>query len=168
MTTEDEPGRSPYGPPAASVPPGSFGTGAQQAPGGPGGALPPTPYAPDPNGPVYGGFPAQAKNTPATVSLIAGAVTVLVGAFQQATGVMLPSLMARNGWSTGQASQFFPLPFAVVNIVLALVAIGFGIAGLRQGPRGRAAAGAGIALGVSVLVSLVVAFVVIPLVARSL
>ena len=96
---------------------------------------------------------ASRRNIPGLVALIAAAVGVLLGLVQQ----VLPLFLWQTLGSSGYPAVAFV--FSILLGVLALVAVGFGIAGLVIRNAGRATAAAGLALGVSMLLSILVSLV---------
>lgn len=107
---------------------------------------------------AYGTAPAQVPPAApgaalAVVSLSAGIATVLIGSLFV---LILPSLY-RGGYDVFALVNVVQIANGGLTLLLGLVAVVTGVVALlRKGPRGRARAGGGIALGAAALASVVV------------
>lgn len=103
-------------------------------------------------------YPAAAPtsaNPAARASLIVAIVVVAVGIVQQVVSHFIPLIMNAMDMGTASVGVIFGI-FGVILGILALVALILGIVGLGHGPAGRAAAGAGAAIGASWVITVIV------------
>lgn len=95
---------------------------------------------------------AQSGNALGTIALWVGIAAFGIAIAAQLAGQMLPWLLQRYAIPVQEVWKVFA-PFQILQSVLALIALGFGIAGLIAPHRPRGAAGAGTALGASMFIA---------------
>lgn len=110
----------------------------------------------DTAGPYTAAVPAT-TNPAARASLVIGIVIVVVGVVQQVTTHFIPLIMANLHLGSSAISVFFGIFGAIIG-VLAAVGLVLGIIGLGNRQASRAAAGAGTAIALSSLVSVLLGF----------
>ena len=99
--------------------------------------------------------PRRARNVPGRVALVLGLVIVLVSTLQQLMSLMVPYLMRHFALTAASVGWLF-LPFMVLDALLGIIAVAFGIVGLTRPNLPRGAAAAGTALGGHALLSVTV------------
>src|SRR5699024_9534605 len=119
-----------------------------------------------PSQPGYG-YPSQpphtaaaasprAKNIPGRISLAAGVVLAIVTLTTQVIALTLPMLVDRLQLSPMQVIQPLNLIQGLLTAVFGIIAIVFGVIGLVGGAKPRGAAGAGLAIGIVSMLTMLV------------
>src|SRR5262249_23985913 len=112
------------------------------------------PYPPVP--PVPAG---EARNPVGIAALIAGIVVVVLGSVLQVVFLTLPAAMASSGASFSDIQQSL-IPLQLVNAVVAVVALVLGLIGMLLPGRRRVAAAAGLAIGASSTLGILIPIIV--------
>ncbi|WP_147915519.1 hypothetical protein [Ruania zhangjianzhongii] len=123
-----------------------------------------TGFGPDPHHTGYAATAYQpgagrGRNPAGRLALVAGILVVLIGLVQQVLALLLPYLMHRYDLSASAVSLRFNLIGGIVTTVFALVALIAGGIGLSGTGKPKAAAGAGLALGVTAVLSVLMALI---------
>ncbi len=91
-------------------------------------------------------------------AFVLGLIIVCVGVMQQLVAMMLPMIMQKFALSVSSVSMIFT-PFYLLDGILGVLAVTFGIISLQRPGLPRGAAAAGTALGGHVLLNIVVSVV---------
>ena len=102
-------------------------------------------------------------NTAGRASLIVAIVIVAVRLVQQVISQVIPLIMANLALGSDSVGVIFGI-FGVIVGVLALVGLIFGIIGLGNRTASRAAAGAGTAIAATSLLTVIISFLLPPII----
>ena len=101
--------------------------------------------------------PGNGRNTPGRMSLVFAAVLVFIGLLQQGFVIFIPQVLNDFGLSIAALNGGL-IMVAILEAILAIVAIALGWFALTRPGLPKAAAGAGTAIGAATLLGVIVTF----------